>query len=99
GANVARLQDLLEESGANEKLKHAGGIHGRRIGFHAFRHPPAPLTIGDVHEFRADGAAIALARLGSGFAFKGKFGWRERLNVTQRVEVRREVSPAAKFIK
>ena len=63
-AQIARLQHLLEKFRANQPLENVGAIGLRRVGFQSLGNPAAALGIVDVHEFRADRAAIEFARRG-----------------------------------
>ena len=99
GADVARLQHLLE------KCRRESGARARG------RNPPAagrlPCARPPTGGARASGmcmnstpidAAIAPARPCCGLAFERKLGRRQRLQVTQGVKVRSEVTPTAKCV-
>ena len=61
-AQIARLQDLLENFGADQQIENSRAVRLRRFRFHALLNPQPPLAIRDVHEFRADAAAIDAPR-------------------------------------
>ncbi len=63
GADVKRLQHLLEDVGLDQLRQDALAIDRLGFGFHALAHPVAPLGVGHVHELGADGAAINAPRL------------------------------------
>ena len=105
GAEVALLDDLLEEVGAEEIGEDAGCRDGRGGGrsFEALLDPGAFLGGGDVHELGADGGRVdATGFLGVGGGFVGCALNGERLRreeLAERVERGLEVAPAAEEIK
>ena len=61
GADVERLQHLLEDVGFQQLLQNGFAIDLGLRTFQPVDDPLAALQIGDVHELGADGAAIDLA--------------------------------------
>ncbi len=107
GAEVALLDDLLEEVGADEVGEDArlleeavgGGRVTGDISLEAFLDPSALFRRGDVHELGADGAAVVAARLLGGGAVRSRRGkgfGREVL--AERVERGLQVAPAAEDV-
>ena len=68
-AQIALLQNLLEEVSPYELIQHVFLIHGGWGAFHALPNPAAPLRIADVHELRAHRAAVHAAGFTGEFAF------------------------------
>ncbi len=107
GAEVALLDDLLEEVGADEIGEDAwlleeavgGGLIRRNVALEALLDPGAALRRRDVHELGADGTAVVAARLLGGGAVRG---WRGegfgREVLAERVERRLQVAPAAEDV-
>ncbi len=81
------MENLFENFRANNALENSRAIGGRRLGLHALRDPIAPVAIGDVHEFRADAAAIDCAGVGGILAVNVEFRHRDRLKVSERIEI------------
>ena len=71
---------------------------GSGIGFHALAHPVAPLRVGHVHEFRADGSAVDAPRLVGHRAAQVQVRMLFDGKVSERVELRLHVAPAAESI-
>ena len=92
-AEVALLQHLLEDVGADEQVENALLVDGAGFAFHAFLDPAAAVGVGDVHELDADRAAIGIARLAGEFAVDLEVGLRLRTEEAEGVEVSLEVSP------
>src|SRR5262249_18486776 len=107
GAEVALLNDLLEEVGANEIGEDAGlleetvgggGVAGDVL-FEALLDPSAVCGRRDVHELGADGAAVVAAGfLGVGAVGSGRREGLGREVLTERVERGLEVAPAAEDV-
>ncbi len=98
GAEVAGLQNLLEQIGANEPFENFCLIGFRRHSFHAFGDPLAAFRLGEMHEFRADGVAIEAASLFGDRAGKGEIGVAQRFKKTNGVEGGLVVAPAAEGV-
>ena len=99
GADVARVDRLLEDVGANQLVENARAIDRfLTLRFHALLDPLAPLGIGNVHELDADAAAVDAARGISFVAGDVQFGMAERREVAERIEVGLQVSPAAERV-
>ena len=100
GAEIARLDDLLEDVGAGEQI--AGCAAGRRQAepdFEALRDPLAAFAVGDVHELRADGAGVEAAGLGGEFVVEVELGKGQRSEVlVERIELGLEIAPAAEGV-
>ena len=95
-AQVARLQNLLEDIRANQQIENSRPVRLRRIRFHALLDPCAFLAVRNVHEFHADAAAVNApcgVRLGS---VAVQLRHRRRFQITQRIDAGLQVSPAAK---
>jgi len=99
GAEVARLNGLLEEVGANEAGEDVRLIGcGRRL-LHLLLEPLALGQIWDVHELEGDGAGVDGARLGCELAFgRGRGEWLGRQILAERVERGLQVTPAAEDV-
>ncbi len=107
GAEIALLDDLLEEVGADEVGEDAllvddagagAGVEAGRV-FEALLDPGAALGRGDVHELGADGAAVIAAGLFGRGAVRGRRGeWLGREVLAERVERGLEVAPAAEDV-
>jgi hypothetical protein len=74
GAKITLLEYLLENVSPDQKLEDTLRIDRAGLGFHALLNPAAALSIGDMHEFYADGAAIEVARLAGVLVFDLQFG-------------------------
>ncbi len=107
GAEVALLDDLLEEVGADEIGEDAllvdeavgGGLIGRDVFFEALLDPGAALWRRDVHELGANGAAVVAASfLGGGAIGSGRGKGFGREVLAERVEGRLQVAPAAEDV-
>ena len=62
-AEVAALQNLFEQVGANEALEDFRRVHLKLAAFHTLGDPSAPCGVRDVEKFSSDCAAIDAARL------------------------------------
>jgi hypothetical protein len=86
---------LLEDVGFDELIENLFAIDGSRRAFETLDDPTAAFHVRNVHELRADGAAIDLA---SGFrvlTVELQLGMRDAREVAERVEVGLEIAPAA----
>src|SRR5712692_5030038 len=99
GAEIALLQNLLEQLSPDELIQHVSLIHGGLGTFHVFLDPVAPLGIADVHELRTQSTAVHAARFVSEFAFYPQVRMRYRRQKAERIEVSFEISPAAEGVK
>ncbi len=99
GADVERLQHLLEDVGFEQLLENGFAIDLGLRAFQAVDDPLAALGVGNVHELRADGAAIDFARAVGLRAADSQLGVIKTGKVTERIEVGLQVSPAAEKIK
>jgi hypothetical protein len=99
GAEVARLDDLLEDVGADEVGEDAP-LGGRRGGLlDLVLEPLALLVVRDVHELGGDGAAVVGAGLVGQLALGHGLGERLRRQVlAERIERGLQVSPAAEDV-
>ena len=99
GAEVARLDDLLEDVGADEVGEDAP-LGGRRGGLlDLVLEPLALLVVRDVHELGGDGAAVVGAGLVGQLALGHGLGERLRRQVlAERIEGGLQVSPAAEDV-
>ena len=87
-AEIASLKNLFKNFGSNEALENSRAIEPWRFGLHALRDPIAPLAIRNVHEFRADAAAIDCAGVGGVFSVNVEFRHCDGLKVSERIEIR-----------
>ncbi len=99
GAEIALLDDLLEEVGADEVGEDSRGVGRGGGGFEALLNPGPFFGRGDVHELGTDGGGVDAA---SGFGV-GTFGVGsgEGLGgeeLAERVEGGLEVAPAAEYV-
>ncbi len=97
-AQITRLQDLLEQVGADQPLENASAIDGRGVRFETLGNPTAARRVLEVHEVRADRPAINLSRLVGRFAGHDQLRMRLGLQEAERIEIGLEISPAAKGI-
>ena len=97
-ANITRLQDLLEQVGADQPLENASAIDGGGVRFETLGNPTAARRVLEVHEVRADRPAINPSRLVGRFAGHDQLRMRLGLQEAERIEVGLEISPAAKGI-
>ena len=97
-ANITRLQDLLEQVGADQPLENASAIDGGGVRFETLGNPTAARRVLEVHEVRADRPAINLSRLVGRFAGHDQLWMRLGLQEAERIEIGLEISPAAKGI-
>jgi hypothetical protein len=99
GAEIAGLDDLLEDVGAGEEVEDVILVYGRRGGFEALGEPFASISVGNMHELRADGAAIDAAGVRDVFVVEVELGDGQRAEVLcEWVELRLEVPPAAERV-
>src|SRR5712692_2901917 len=99
GAEIAGLQDLLEEVGANEALENFLLVDFGLRTFDALDDPAAAVWLGKVHEFRADGAAVDAAGFLGGFTGEVcKVRLLERAEEAEGVEMGFEVAAAAEGV-
>ncbi len=99
GAEIAGLQDLLEEVGADQALQSSFLIDLGLRPFHALGDPAAAFRLGKMHEFGADGAAIDAAGFLGGFAGEAlEVGLLEGAEKAERIEIGFEVAPAAEGV-
>ncbi len=89
---------MCAKVGAGQPLENTWAIDGRGVRFETLRNPTAARRILEVHEVRADRAAINLSRLVSRFAGDDQLWMRLGLQEAERIEVGLEISPAAKGI-
>ncbi len=99
GAEIARLNHLLEEIGLDQAFENLALVRRRRRLLHALLDPFPPGCVGKMHELDPDASAvIALGFLGS-LAIEVQFRNRRRQQVLpQRVEFCLQIAPAAKGI-
>src|SRR5271167_281543 len=99
GADVARVDGLLEDVGAHQLIQNTIAINGLFVSrLHALLDPLAAVRIGNVHELDADAAGVNAASGVGYFASEVQLGMRERGKVSQRIEIRLKVSPAAERV-
>ena len=97
-AQIALLQHLLEEIGPDQLVEHPLLVHRGLRPFHALLDPAPPFRVGDVHELRADGAAVDAAGFFGEFAFDPQAGMRHGRQKSERVEIGLQVSPVAERV-
>ena len=68
GAQITRLQNLLEEVGANQPVENFFLVDFYFRTLNALCNPLPPLRFGQVHEFHANVAAVDAARFLGGLA-------------------------------
>jgi hypothetical protein len=98
GADVKRLQHLLEDVGFDELVENSLAIDGSGCAFEPVDDPSTALRVGNVHELGADGAAINCARSFGVLAFELKLRMLERLKVAERIEIGFEIAPATEKV-
>ena len=98
-AEIALLQDLLEQVGPDELVENVLLIHRRLGTFHTLLDPAALYRVGDVKELGADGSAINPAGLVGKFAFQPKVGMGDGRQKAERVEIGFQISPEAERVK
>ena len=69
GAEIARLNDLLEDICANKLGENVGLIDGGRMLLDLRLQPLPSLVVRDMHELGSDVAAVIAARFSGAFAF------------------------------
>src|ERR1700722_4017368 len=70
GAQIARLNDLLEEISLGQAFENLWLVLLRRLLFHAFLNPLPSRRVRNVHELNTDGPAVEASRLLGLFAVK-----------------------------
>jgi hypothetical protein len=99
GPEIARLNHLLEDVGANQLRKNMFLFRRRGRLLDLLLQPLPPLGIRKMHELRANRAAIIAARLGRKLAFgNGNGKWFGGKVLTQRIQRCLQVAPAAEEI-
>jgi hypothetical protein len=94
GAEVAGLDDLLEDVGADEIGEDVCPVGRGRGLFHLLLQPLPLRGVGNVHELNADAAAVECACLGREFTFgRGRGEGLRREILAQRVERGLQVAP------
>ncbi len=94
-AQIALLQNLLEEICSDEQVEGALPVYFFGLRFHALVDPVAAFRIGDVVDFYADGARVNRPSLASILIFNLQIGMRPRSQEAERIQVTFEVSPLA----
>ena len=97
-AEIALLQGLLEQIGAQQNVEGMLLIDCDRCAFDLFLDPEAALGVGDVHELDADAAAIDAAGFAGPLVVAGDFevGMRLRGQQAERIELGLEIAELAK---
>jgi hypothetical protein len=98
-AQIALLQDLLKDIGANQLIEHVFLVHGRLRVLHAFLDPAAALRICDVGEFYPYRAAIDAAGFMRKFTPDLQIGMRLRPQEAEGIKIGLKISPAAEGVK
>src|SRR5580700_6979915 len=98
-AEIAGLQNLLEKVRANQALENSFLVDLQFGALDAFRDPSSPLWLGEVHEFRANDAAVDAARFFGGFARQFQIGELLRLENAERVQGSLVIAPATENVK
>jgi len=103
GAEITLLDHLLEKVGANQAGEDARAAERRRalgrFGLQPLLDPRTALRRGNVHELRADGAAVDLARcLGVSAVRRGRGKRLGRKELSERIERGLQISPAAEGV-
>src|SRR5271165_913294 len=73
-AQIALLQHLLEQFGADKEIQRSLLIHGQLRAFHAFLDPVTARWIGDVQELDSHGAAVDASRVLGELAVNSQVG-------------------------
>src|SRR3989442_2432882 len=98
-AQVARLQDLLEKIGANQRLEDFVLINLARRRFEPLGDPAAAFRFGQMHEIGTHCAAINAAGFLGGFAGQPlQVRVFQRLEQAKRIERRLQIAPAAEGV-
>jgi hypothetical protein len=98
-SDVSRVQELLEQLDFREPPQDPVAVARGGFCLHAFRDEPATIRIGDVHEPRADRAAVDRPPVGAfRVARVVELGVHDRREPPQRVEVGLEVPPTAEGV-
>jgi len=82
------MQDVLEHLGCDQTLKNSFGINVDQFPFEPLVHPAPPLGIRDVHELRADRAAVEAASKRAPLPGRVKDSNRSRSEAAERIQVR-----------
>jgi hypothetical protein len=99
GADVARVDGLLENIGPHQSIKDSRAIDGLLLcRLHVLLDPLPALGIGNVHEFHADAAAVSAPRLVGNVAGNLQVRMRLRGEMSQRIEVGLKITPAAERV-
>jgi hypothetical protein len=102
GSQIPGLQHVLKNLGRDEALEQrmTGSLgEGFRRAFHAFLDPLAARMVGNMHEFRANLAAVDAPRVIGRLAVQLEFRYVEGLEVAERVQIRGQVAPLAEEVK
>src|SRR5258708_1970253 len=98
-AEVARLENLFEQVGANQAFENFSLVDLELWSFDALGNPLAPLRLRQVHELRANSAAIDAAGFVGGLSGESReLGALERFEEVEWVERRLVIAPAAKGV-
>src|SRR5260370_39681524 len=98
-AEVARLENLFEQIGANQAFENFSLVDLKLRSFDALGNPLAPFGLRQVHELRANSAAIDAACLVGGLSGESReLGALERFEEVEWVERRFIIAPAAKGV-
>ncbi len=98
-AEIAGLEHLFEEIGANQAVENLGLVHLVLRALHPFGNPAAAIQLWDVHEFHADVSAIVAARFLGEFAGEAvEIGAFQRSEEIQGIEGGFIEAPAAEEI-
>jgi len=99
GAEIALLNDLLEDVAADEAGEDARVVDGLAVSFEALLNPGALFGRGNVHELGADRAAVIAAGFFGVCAVGGRRGkWLGREELAEGVERSLQIAPAAEDI-
>jgi len=93
-AEIARLQNLLEQVGANQALENIGAVGLSGLRLHSSGDPAATFGIVNMKKFHADRAAIKFSRGRGSRTIVDEFGMLGGRKEAQRIKVRGEISPA-----
>src|SRR6266852_1968863 len=98
-AEVARLENLFEQVGANQAFENFSLVDLQLWSFDALGNPLAPLGLRQVHELRANSAAVDAAGFVGGLSGESReLGALERFEEVEWVERRLVIAPAAKGV-
>ena len=90
-AQIAILQNLLKNIGADQLIENIVLIDRSGRAFQSLLNPATPLRVGNVNELRAHRPAIGTASLFGELALDHQVGMKLRTKETQRVEVGFEI--------